>query len=96
MLPNGLGDGQFEPEHLSVDETVLSFGQKILAAGAGLEAKKPAEVVQSDMKIYTGGGYQFAISQAEVSDLYELDEHIRQLVQALMTCAPIKDLTLPC
>ncbi|HTX80270.1 MAG TPA: DHHA2 domain-containing protein, partial [Longilinea sp.] len=65
------------------DETVLSFGQKVLAAGAGLEAKKPAEVVQSDMKVYTGGGYQFAISQAEVSDLYELDEHISQLVQAL-------------
>jgi manganese-dependent inorganic pyrophosphatase len=65
------------------DETVLSFGQKILAAGAGLDAKKPSEVVQSDMKIYNGGGYQFSISQAEVSDLYEMDEHITHLVQAL-------------
>ncbi len=64
-------------------ETVRSFGEKVLAAGAGLGARAPREVVGSDLKVYNAGGYEFAISQAEVSDLYELTEHLNSLTMAL-------------
>jgi len=64
-------------------ETVKSFGEKVISAGAGLGARAPKEVVSTDMKIYSGGNYHFAISQAEVSDLYELTEHQSALTKAL-------------
>ena len=35
------------------------------------------------MKVYRSGRYQFAISQAEVSDLYELTDNINDLTKAL-------------
>ena len=55
----------------------------MLQAGAGLGARSPREVVSTDMKIYRTERYQFAIAQAEVSDLYELSEHLEQLNAAL-------------
>lgn len=64
-------------------ETVRSFGEKVLAAGTGLGARTPQEVVSSDMKVYSAAGYEFAISQVEVSDLYELTEHLDNLSGAL-------------
>ncbi len=66
-----------------VDETVQSFGQKVLTASAGLATRLPKDVVSSDMKIYNAGDYQFAIAQAEVSDLYEVDERLGELSKAL-------------
>lgn len=66
-----------------VGETVHSFGEKVLAAGAGLGARAPKEVVTSDMKIYSAGGFDFAIAQAEVSDLYEVSERLNVLTKAL-------------
>lgn len=66
-----------------VDETVQSYGQKILAASAGLGSREPKDIVTSDMKIYTAGNYQFAIAQAEVSDLFEVSERLSSLKQAL-------------
>jgi manganese-dependent inorganic pyrophosphatase len=65
------------------NETIHSFGEKVLAAGAGLGARAPREVVSSDLKIYRTGECQFAIAQAEVSDLYELTEHLQPLTEAL-------------
>lgn len=64
-------------------ETIRSFGEKVLSAGAGLGTRAPSEVVTSDMKIYSAGSYQFAISQAEVSDLYEVTEQVEALHDAL-------------
>jgi len=66
-----------------VNETIQSFGDKVLAAGTGLAARAPREVVSSDMKIYHSGQYQFAISQAEVSDENEVTEHLKALTNAL-------------
>jgi manganese-dependent inorganic pyrophosphatase len=66
-----------------VDETIESYGQKVLAASAGLSTREPKDVVSSDMKIYNAGRYQFAIAQAEVSDLYEVSERLGVLTQAL-------------
>ncbi|HMD89858.1 MAG TPA: DHHA2 domain-containing protein, partial [Anaerolineaceae bacterium] len=65
-------------------ETVRSYGEKILAAGSGLGARAPREIVSNDLKIYRSGQYQFAIAQAEVSDLYELTEHLKALSDALL------------
>lgn len=64
-------------------ETIQSYGQKVLTAGAGLGTRAPKEVVSGDMKIYTGGGFQFSIAQAEVSDLYEVTEQLEPLNKAL-------------
>ncbi len=64
-------------------ETIHSYGEKVLASGAGLGARAPRDVVSSDMKIYRSGGFQFAVAQAEVSDLYEVSEHLERLTVAL-------------
>ena len=52
------------------------LAKKVLAASAGLGTREPKDVVSSDMKVYNAGGYQFAIAQAEVSDLYEVSERL--------------------
>jgi manganese-dependent inorganic pyrophosphatase len=65
------------------NETIATYGKKILAAGAGLGSRAPRDVVTSDMKIYQAGACQFAIAQAEVSDLYEMTEHLDALNKAL-------------
>jgi manganese-dependent inorganic pyrophosphatase len=46
-------------------KTVQSFGKKVLSTSAGLSARKPEEIVSTDLKIYEAGGYRFAIAQAE-------------------------------
>ncbi len=64
-------------------ETIQSFGEKVLKAGSGLDARDPSEVVSSDIKQYEAGGYRFVIAQAEVTDLLQLEEHKASLLQAL-------------
>ncbi len=73
-------------------ETIQSFGQKVVQAGTGLAARPPKEIVSSDMKVYSSGGMQFSISQAEVSDLYEVSEHIDELTRALQELRESKGL----
>ena len=65
------------------DESLQSFGQKVLTAGTGLASRDPEDVVTTDMKKYETGSIRFAIAQAEVSDLYELNEHLEPLRKAL-------------
>ncbi len=64
-------------------ESIQSFGQKILNAGAGLSTRTPDEIVTNDMKVYDAGGMQFIIAQVEVSDLVQLGEHQDDLNSAL-------------
>jgi manganese-dependent inorganic pyrophosphatase len=64
-------------------ETIQTYGQQVLRAGAGLATRDPAEVVSSDLKVYEAGGYQFAAAQVEVTDLLQLDEHLPSLSNAL-------------
>jgi len=66
-----------------VDETLESYGEKVLAAGTGLSSRDPMDVVTSDMKKYETGTFRFAIAQAEVSDLYEVNDYLSPLRQAL-------------
>lgn len=64
-------------------ETIDSFGQKVLAAGTGLSSRDPMDVVTTDLKKYETETANFAIAQAEVSDLYELNEYLEPLRRAL-------------
>jgi manganese-dependent inorganic pyrophosphatase len=65
------------------DENPQSFGEKVLSAGTGLASRDSIDVVTTDMKVYETGTVRFAIAQAEVSDLYELNEYLDPLRQAL-------------
>jgi manganese-dependent inorganic pyrophosphatase len=64
-------------------ETVESYGKAILSAGAGLSHRTPEEIVSNDIKPYDAGGFNFAIAQAEVTDLVQLSEHLEPLTKAL-------------
>jgi manganese-dependent inorganic pyrophosphatase len=69
-------------------ESIQTFGEKVLNAGAGLSSRTPEEIVTNDMKVYQVGGLEFAIAQAEVSDLLQVSEHLDNLKIAL---ANLKD-----
>ena len=64
-------------------ETVASYGEKILQAGTGLATHDPEQIVNTDMKMYEAGGFRFAISQVEVTDMLQLRERQAELEQAL-------------
>ncbi|HSK89226.1 MAG TPA: DHHA2 domain-containing protein, partial [Anaerolineales bacterium] len=64
-------------------ETIDTYGKAILSAGAGLSNRTPEEIVSNDIKPYEAGGFNFAIAQAEVTDLVQLSEHLEPLTKAL-------------
>jgi manganese-dependent inorganic pyrophosphatase len=64
-------------------ETIDSYGDQVLRSGAGLSTRDPDEIVSTDLKLYEAGGFNFAIAQAEVTDLLQLDEHLEDLETAL-------------
>ena len=65
------------------EENIQSFGEKVLSAGTGLASRDPMDVVTTDMKKYETESVRFAIAQVEVSELYELNEHLEPLRKAL-------------
>ncbi|MCJ7659642.1 MAG: DHH family phosphoesterase [Anaerolineales bacterium] len=65
------------------DVTLETYGEKVLQAGSGIAAREPEDIVSTDLKIYEAGGYNFAIAQAEVTDLMQLDKHLEILFTAL-------------
>jgi len=73
----------FTPSSKLKNDTVESFAQKLLQAGTGLSSRPPDEIVKGDLKTYSAGGFKFGIAQAEVSDLYELDEFLDPLSESL-------------
>jgi manganese-dependent inorganic pyrophosphatase len=64
-------------------ESIKSFGEKVIQAGAGIETRAPAEIVNSDMKTYEAGGFRFAVAQVEVTNLIQLDDNLAPLQRAL-------------
>jgi len=56
----------------------------VLQAGSGLASREPGEIVNTDLKMYEAGGLRFAIAQAEVTDLMQLNEHKDALDRALI------------
>jgi manganese-dependent inorganic pyrophosphatase len=73
----------FVPGSPLAKENKYSFGEKVLSASAGLGNRTPEDIVSSDLKIYNAGGMDFAIAQAEVSDLEEVSKHVAALNNAL-------------
>ena len=66
------------------DETIESYGEQILAAGAGLSSRSATEIVSADFKVYDSAGVRFGIGQAEVTNLAQLGENLDELKQALI------------
>jgi manganese-dependent inorganic pyrophosphatase len=64
-------------------EKIQSYGQQVLTAGAGISTRDPEDVVSNDLKLYEAGGFRFAVAQAEVTDLVELEDHLEQIKGAL-------------
>lgn len=64
-------------------ETLESYGEQVIAAGAGLESRAPDEIVNTDMKRYEAGDYRFSIAQAEVTKFIDSPELNAQLRDAL-------------
>jgi len=64
-------------------ETIETYGQQVLEAGAGLSTREPAEIMRADMKTYEVGDYKFSVSQAEVTNLLQLKDHLEPLSKAL-------------
>lgn len=64
-------------------ETIQSFGEQVVSAGAGLANRTPQEIVNTDIKPYEAGGFKFAVAQAEVTDLLQIKEHLEGLRGAI-------------
>jgi len=64
-------------------ETVESYGKAVLNAGAGLSNRDANDVVSTDIKPFEGGGFKFAVAQAEVTDILQLTEHLVPLQSAI-------------
>lgn len=64
-------------------ETIESYGKAVLSAGAGLSNRDAKDVVSTDIKSFEGGGFKFAVAQAEVTDILQLTEHLTPLHNAL-------------
>jgi manganese-dependent inorganic pyrophosphatase len=73
-------------------ETITSFGKQILEAGAGLSTRDPSEIVRADLKTYEAGNFKFSISQAEVTNLLQLKDHLKPLTEALDNLRTTRDL----
>ena len=54
-----------------------------MAASAGLTNRSALDVVYGDLKMYQAGRFDFAIAQAEVSNLDEVSERLTELTTAL-------------
>ncbi len=64
-------------------ESIQTYGEQVLTSGAGLESRNADEIVSTDLKLYEAGGFNFAIAQAEVTNLLQLDDHLKALQSAL-------------
>jgi len=78
-----LGRWAFVKNSPLAGETVQSYGEQVVSAGAGLSSRDPGDVVSTDLKAYEAGNYRFAIAQAEVTDLLQLTEHLEVLTTSL-------------
>lgn len=78
-----LGRWAFVRNGVLAGESIQSYGEQVLSSGAGLESRNSDEIVSTDLKLYEAGGYNFAIAQAEVTNLLQLDDHLEALKSAL-------------
>lgn len=64
-------------------DTLQSFGEQVLQAGAGLSTRDPKEIVSTDLKTYEAAGMKFAVAQVEVTDLMQLCDYLERIQTAL-------------
>lgn len=64
-------------------ETLQSYGEQVLEAGASLASRTPEEIVSTDFKLYEAGGMQFGVTQAEVVNRSQVKDHLPSLKDAL-------------
>ena len=81
---NRLGRWAFMAGAPLEDETLESYGEQILAAGAGLSSRSAAEIVSADFKVYDAAGTRFGIGQAEVTTFAPLADSLDDLKKALV------------
>ena len=74
------------------DENFQSYGAKVLEAGAGLASREPKEIITADFKLYDTAGLNFGVSQVEVVNRSQVQEHIPALKQALIEVRDSKGL----
>jgi manganese-dependent inorganic pyrophosphatase len=65
-------------------ETLQSFGEQVLQAGAGLASRTPDEIVNTDFKKYEAGGLKFGVAQVEVTNRSQIAEYMPALEKALI------------
>jgi manganese-dependent inorganic pyrophosphatase len=73
-------------------ETIKSFGEQILQAGASLSIRDPDDIVSADFKLYEAGGLEFGMSQVEVTSFSQLNERLEKLQTALINLRDAKGL----
>lgn len=73
-------------------ETIQTYGEQVIAAGTGLRTRTPEDIVSADLKLYEAAGMNFGVAQAEVTSLVELDEHHKELLDALIKLRDAKGL----
>lgn len=83
LAADRLGRWAFKRPGPLVGETIESYGKAILQAGVGLESRDGMEIVTSDLKLYQAGRYNFAIAQAEVTNLLQLSDNLERVKVAL-------------
>ncbi|MCZ7667372.1 MAG: DHH family phosphoesterase [Chloroflexi bacterium] len=64
-------------------ETIRTFGDQMIEAGAGLTSRKASEIVAADFKVYEISGHKFGVAQVEVTNFAQLEEHIADLRESL-------------
>jgi manganese-dependent inorganic pyrophosphatase len=75
-------------------ESVTSFGEAVLAAGAGLAVRDVESIVNSDLKVYEAGGVKFGIAQVEVANVHEIDERLSEIRAGLEGLCKARGLAL--
>jgi manganese-dependent inorganic pyrophosphatase len=60
-------------------ETYPAFGEAVLSAGAGLAVRDVESIVNSDLKVYEGGGIKFGVAQVEVANLHEVGDRLAEI-----------------
>lgn len=60
-----------------------AYGESLLAAGAGLAVREVDDILNSDLKLYEGGGMKFGVAQVEVTNLLELEPRLEEISAGL-------------
>jgi manganese-dependent inorganic pyrophosphatase len=73
-------------------ENLQSYGEQVLQAGAGLSTRDPEEIISTDLKTYEAAGLKFAVAQAEVTDLMQLEKYLEPIKKALVNLQQLRSL----